>query len=120
MLRFLIETDGTVVTDQAVVEAARIAIEAGGADVVALDSPLTPREPALFVGWIDDWGVTKGRPVNMKAWALYGRSPIHGPMVVANDLGFPVGELAAKVSRPIEEWVAPEILDRMRELLGDA
>lgn len=39
----------------------------------------------LCIAVIDDWGATKGLPVNAKAWALYGRSPLVGPVFVGLD-----------------------------------
>ena len=44
------------------------------------------RDPIHFLR-IDDWGQTKALPLNRKAWALYGRSPIHGPAVFHRDEG---------------------------------
>lgn len=116
MRQFLIEPDGTIVVDQTAAEILVETLQDVGADVVTLRSPHLPA--GVYVGWVDDWGVTKGLPVNMKAWALYGRSPIHGPMVVRRDDGLDIpDEYVEHLARPIEEWLDAEILDRMYEIL---
>jgi hypothetical protein len=55
----------------------------GQTDVVVLAAPFLP--PGLYVGFIHDWGKVIGLPLNRPAWALYGRSPIFGPMFVKRD-----------------------------------
>ena len=54
------------------------------ADVVTLSHPAFGGGE-IGVGAINDWGRMDGLPLNVKAWALYGRSPIVGPMLVALD-----------------------------------
>jgi hypothetical protein len=41
---------------------------------------------------IDDWGATKRLPINRRAWALYGGSPIYGLAVLSCDVGFPIDD----------------------------
>jgi hypothetical protein len=45
------------------------------------DTGMTP----VLVGVIHDWGRTNHMPLNVKAWALYARSPLCGPVYVGND-----------------------------------
>lgn len=48
----------------------------------------------IYVMHLDDWGATKELPINRRAWALYGGSPLHGLVVLsADDRG------------PIDDWV---------------
>lgn len=49
------------------------------------------RDP-LHVLHIDDWGKTKELPLNRKAWALYGGSPIYGLAVLSADSGGPLDQ----------------------------
>jgi hypothetical protein len=128
----LIQPEGTrrrtgavdIETDAAVVAEFQKAINDEGTDVVTLTSPSmaayrSPHDP--WVGWIFDWGKTMGLPVNRKAWALYGRSPIYGPMLIATDHRAPLpDEFLEIIAKPIEEWVPAEVLARMEEVIDAA
>lgn len=117
----LIRPDGTVIATESLAEAERSRLEMVGSSVVMLRSPLARHfggDPVPYVGWVDEYGEVKQLPVNRKAWALYGRSPIYGTMVVRNDLhtnlqpGF-----INTITKPIEDWVDVDVLVRMEEIL---
>lgn len=93
----------------------------GGSDVVVLRSPLIPHDQFdPYVGYTDDWGMVKGLPVNMKAWALYGRSPIYGPMVVKTDLTSEIpAAVIDMVTKPLDKWVPREVLRNMHRILSE-
>lgn len=123
--RIAVWPDGTVSTDPDTIDALMTELAADGTDVVMLASPVAAawrnrrhRRVVPLVGYIDDWGATK-HPVNMKAWALYGRSPIYGPMVIKDDLDLdlPAG-LVDMLERSIDDWVAEDVLERMGTFLG--
>jgi hypothetical protein len=83
----LIHTDGTIepVTQQ---DARSVALNriAGSLDVVTVSHPrIRVDEQPIHVMYVDDWGMTSGLPINRKAWALYGRSPIHGDALLKRD-----------------------------------
>lgn len=85
-----IDPDGTVIeyTDPDLLGLAHAEFEE--TDVVVLRSPwyderVLPDGAPPLVGVIYDWGRDLGLPLNVKAWALYGRSPICGPMWIALD-----------------------------------
>lgn len=40
---------------------------------------------AVHVLYVHDWGKVIELPINRRAWALYGGSPIYGPAVLARD-----------------------------------
>lgn len=112
----LIHPDDSVETDaKAIAEFQKTMLREG--TVVTLTSPIlaTWRDPGdPWVGWVFDWGIPMGLPVNRKAWALYGRSPIYGPMLLATDLREPLPDgFLSVVASPIEEWVPADVLDAM-------
>lgn len=85
----------------------------------------TRYQPPL-VGVIHDWSRTNHMPLNVKAWALYNRSPICGPMYVAldsDDAGgrgpLPHGLLAAlhHPRFPVVPPAPPNLIDMMRTAL---
>ena len=93
-------------------EAASIAF-GSSVTVVTCAAPMLP--PGVFVGWIDDFGA-QDLPLNMKAWALYGRSSIFGPMILGMDSGGPVpAHVIDMLNEPIEAWVPAETVAYMRE-----
>lgn len=120
----LISPDDTIDADAVVVAEFQKAIYHEGSTVVTLRSPVVapwddPNDP--LVGWIYDWGKVMGLPVNLKAWALYGRSPIYGPMLVASDHRRPLDpEFIAMLGRPIEGWVPAEAFANMTRILSVA
>lgn len=63
----------------------------GETSVVTLRSPFGPERDnphaVPLVGVVHERGRLMGAPVNLKAWLLYGRSSIHGPMFVSYDGG---------------------------------
>lgn len=118
-----IDPDGSVhdIDGENLIAAARAAFET--IDIVTCRAPFYD---GFLVGAIDDWGRTKGMPLNRKAWAAYGRSPIYGPMFLAHDqdeAGHRVhldDALVALLHQPLDEIVRPEVLARMQELIeGD-
>lgn len=67
----------------------------------------------LYVMYIDDWGMTKELPINRRAWALYGASPIYGLAVLcADDQGLIEDELVELVSEP---GFPPENIQRVMD-----
>lgn len=93
----------------------------GGSDVVVLHAPMLPTAADPWVGFIDDWGMVKHRPINMKAWALYGRSPIYGPMVLRNDdPSTPIpAEFIRMICLDVESWVPFDTLHRMYDIVRE-
>jgi len=85
-------------------------------DIVTLPNPILGH--GVFVGAIDDWGATYDPPlpVNRKAWALYGRSPIHGPMWLANDYNEPLDTMLIDMLTG-DEWIGHDIDVAMDEWL---
>lgn len=93
----------------------------GDVDVVHCMSPIiTLFAPhRVFVGVVDDWGLAKGLPVNWKAWALYNRSPIFGPMYFADDTATPLpDELIDLIAGPIESWLPTEQIQTMQHIIA--
>lgn len=122
-----IDPDGAVTTEATVIaEFERLMLNEG--EVVILGSPLLApyrdNQTDPYVGYVHEWGAVHGgpgngpMPINRKAWALYGRSPIHGPILVVRDLRGPLpDEFIEMVSKPIEEWVTGDILARMNSII---
>jgi hypothetical protein len=76
-------------------------IACGGAlEFLALRAP-EPLGPGggLLMGAIADRGALDGLPLNVKAWTLYGRSPVCGPMIVGYD-----SEQEPRQTLP-DEWI---------------
>jgi hypothetical protein len=101
-----IDPDGTVT------ELLGTALEAGHTEfkfttVVTCAAPFLPTDE-VWVGVIDDFGA-ESLPLNRKAWGLYGRSPIYGPMFLGTDSHHDVpAEVAAIIALPLTEWPIPE------------
>jgi hypothetical protein len=118
----LIQPDGTVETDITAVAAFRKVMLNEGT-VVTLGTPMfdtfrAPNDP--WVGWVFDWGIKMGLPVNAKAWALYARSPIYGPMLIGSDLGSPFDDRFLEIiSEPIEEWLPVDVIEYMDRVLAE-
>jgi hypothetical protein len=112
-----IEPTGEIIhVDGGAIGLADIAFD-GDVDVVTCTSPLLP--PGVYVGAIDDWGLAKNLPVNMKAWALYNRSPIFGPMYFADDNGADLpDDVLAMLAEPIESWMPATQLDTMTHIIA--
>lgn len=89
-------------------------------DVVTCRAPFFD---GFLVGAIDDWGRSMGLPLNRKAWACYGRSPIFGPMFIAHDQDDnghrpPLDPaLVALLQLPVESIVPAHIITLMDEVL---
>lgn len=100
-----IEPDGTVydLDDNAVLAAHD---EFKHTTVVTCSCPMLPVIPG-DVPWVmvvDDFGA-QDAPLNRKAWALYGRSPIYGVAFVGRDDDGPVTQgLFNVVKREIDQW----------------
>lgn len=83
-----------------------------------------PDDDAPLVAVVDEWGRSKGLPVNVKAWALYGRSPLVGPVFLAFDSAsdgrWPLpDEWITAMERPWQDWVLADAVDRMRTIAHD-
>lgn len=87
----LLDTDGTVTelddTDPFVAAEVHVAPQS---TVFSCSSP--PGAPPEFptfdgplVGFTAEWAYRETPTVNVKAWALYGRSPIAGPVILTYD-----------------------------------
>lgn len=92
-----------------------------GIDVVSARPHQLAPFPSLHVPTVmcvHEWGRLLRLPVNVKAWAMYGRSPLCGPVWVALD-GC-VDELPetwiAAVRHPAAKWVHPRAVDAMQEI----
>lgn len=78
----LIPVEGTcVISPDDPAAVARRALDTDSLDVVAVRG----LQAILHVLYVDDWGKVKDLPINRRAWALYGGSPIYGPAVLARD-----------------------------------
>jgi hypothetical protein len=74
----------------------------------------------ILVGWIDDLGRYKPLPLNKKAWALYGRSPIVGTMFVADDYGSDLRDLLIERLRaPFEDLTTEGLRLAMVQMAGE-
>lgn len=105
-----------ILTSPKMVTEYRTTIEQAGSAVVVCASPLV--EPFVgdetLVGWIFDWGRVEGMPINRKAWALYGRSPLFGPVVIACDSGRPIPDrVIDMIGQPIDTWVPDDVRAKM-------
>jgi hypothetical protein len=79
-----IDTDGRVVTELAA-RPERTAAAFIGTEHLSVVTCHHPALAGTHVLYVDDFGLTLGRPLNRKAWALYGGSPIYGPAVLLRD-----------------------------------
>lgn len=77
-----------------------------------------PKPGGQIVGAVHQWSRVEGFPLNVKAWALYGRSPLCGPVFIAHD-----GDGVDRDPLPdwwIDEiagdpdWIPEETYDHMR------
>lgn len=79
---------------------------------------------ATLVGFAHDWGRTLALELNVKAWALYGRSPIVGAFYVGNDainrqgLRAPLPEPFVAMLTSDVDWVGEELRAAMRDYLA--
>jgi len=95
-------------------------------DVVTMHSNGVTPFPAggddYLVGCVDEWGRSKGLPLNLKAWALYGRGPLVGPCFVAYDNDGAHGRpelpdaFIESVSYPVEDWLPAQYRKAMRSI----
>lgn len=79
-------------------------------DVVVLNHPMLGRH-GEYVGVVSDWGRVDQLPINWKAWALYGRSVICGPMFIGRDDREPIDD-------ELIEWIDNETFDEMRPAMA--
>ena len=86
-----------VVSDHDPANFARVVVNTESLDVVVARALGRDR---VHVMWVDDWGLTKDLPINRRAWALYGGSPIYGTAV-----------LAADDQLPLDDWVVAMVAD---------
>lgn len=97
-------------------------------EVVSLRMVSHPSHPIVYpgcvplVGAVHQWSRVEGFPVNVKGWAIYGYSPLCGPVFVARD-GDGVNRPAlddewidtlAEDGAMIPTWVPAELEDHMR------
>lgn len=77
-----------------------------------------PRRALVIV--VHEWGVLLRLPINVKAWSLYGRSPVCGPAFLAYDVGqYPLPAKWIETMRGPADWVPDSVLARMRQTAGD-
>ena len=88
--------------------------------VVTLHQQLTLNErgEAVIVGIIDDFGIANGLPLNRTAWALYGGSPIYGPMFIAQDDHELLPEQLVAALMGTDEWIGDAINHAMDDWLA--
>ena len=121
----LLDVDGTVtpLSESDPHKAARQHVPEG-VTVYSCHSPIgAPEQFPSFdgplIGMTGEWAHTDTPTVNIKAWALYGRSPICGPVILAFDDRRPfTSEWLEKLSGPIE-GVKGVNLDVMRMIATD-
>lgn len=115
-----IGADGSIVpvAGRDLLGVARLEFGASNVCVVTCAAPwLSDTIP--FVGAVHEWGVDMGLPLNPKAWLLYGRSPIVGPMLFgydqddAGDRPDLPAELVETMRKPLREIVSADVIDRM-------
>lgn len=90
----------------------------GDTEVVTLRHPAMP--PRSHVMWVGALSALDGSPLNRRAWALYGGSPIFGTAVVASDTGDDVEPLfdlviddafpGAEIDTTMTEWLREHAL----------
>jgi hypothetical protein len=114
-----INTDGDITRLEGWDMLARASEEFASTSCVACVLAPFLRELGVFVMVIDDFGA-EDMPINMKAWALYGRSPIFGTAFFGYDSDEGGGRsdlpesLIDMVSQPIESWVDAPIIAHMK------
>ena len=99
-------------------------------DVFTLTNPVF--DPDTFVGIVEDYSFN-ARPLNIKGWVLYGRSPLFGPMFVGRDDGRPISryvlswldqdwpqligtrELHALIEMSHAVWFDPAAIDQLKQ-----
>lgn len=82
-LTLVIHPTGPVETHDTPPGALAEQVIAGPPTVITCHHPaLTGRTHVLFLG---DFSALDGSPLNRRAWALYGGSPVHGTVVLAAD-----------------------------------
>lgn len=108
-----VDPDGTVTAYEGA-DPLRLAGEAfdGRNEVITCRNPWTRR---TTVGVVHDTGRLDGLPLNEKAWALYGGSPIFGPMFYSLDLPYPPlpDEVVAMLLSD-EDWIGDDIRAAMQ------
>lgn len=122
-----IDPDGTVT--RVVGKVLPSDIDGSGIEIVTAMRCPCPKEhvplPTLPIGApeslviaVKDFGRRDGEPINLKAWALYARSPIVGPVLVCWDLdddgyrGDLTDEWIERMSGQVD-WLEPEVAVRM-------
>lgn len=102
-----IDPDGSVTASDLAPLAAATA-ERDHLTVVVCAAPFLPND-TIWVGVLDDFGAAD-LPLNRKGWALYGRSPLYGPVFFGadDDRNIPV-DVAAMLRRDLEDWPIPEL-----------
>lgn len=110
-LTLRIDPDGsTAVVDKPLMTAATD--EHRHTSVVVCAGPVVDGRP-LHVMFIDDFGA-EDQPINRKAWALYGRSPIYGVALLGldGDAGELADDLVELLAKPLDEWpmIPPQAL----------
>lgn len=85
--------------------------------VVTLRAPILD-DLGTVVAWLDDFGAMRDDAVvNVKAWALYGASPLFGTAVIARDDGraFNAG-LVTALEHQWHHWSPPHAVKGLRAL----
>lgn len=75
-------------------------------------APLPVTGTTVFV--VHEWGRLMGLPVNVKAWSMYGRSPLCGPVWVAADgCESPLSDRWVDVMRGKPLWINATVRSTM-------
>lgn len=114
-----IDQDGSVLIVETERSLAEVAHEAlgGMCSVVKLLNPICG--PGMTVGYVDDFGYSNpSYEINRKAWALYGRSPVVGPMVVGADDGRDLDPGFVTALLAGDEWMEPEWIAAQERFLA--
>ena len=102
---------------------ARDAMTVARAEIGELLTVVTLRAPILddlgtVVAWLDDFGAMRDdAELNVKAWALYGASPLFGTAVIARDDGRPFNAgLITALEYEWHHWSPPHAVKGLRAL----
>lgn len=112
-----IDPDGTVTTHEDA-DPLKLGAKAfdGQTDVVTCRNPFVSE---VSVGVVHDWGAVGGMPLNEKAWALYGRSPIFGPMFYSLDSPYaPLPDDLVAMLLSDEDWIDPRVRAEMVRIVA--
>ena len=108
-----INSDGTCIRRDIPADKVAQAEVSDSLDVLSVRHPLFER--GRYVLYVDDWGAVKELAINIKAWALYGGSPVYGAAVLGEDDQLPIDDRLIELIEG--EFPDPIILSQMRAFL---